>query len=344
MSGLGPSGPEPSGLELSGLTVRFGSGQRAFRAVDGADLQVPAGQVVGLVGESGSGKSTLAKAAVGLVPLSAGRVLLNGENLAARGRAARARRRSIQLVFQDPYASLDPRMRVGESIGEAIRPGHDDVSQAGREGRDRRAARAAEVTRLLELVSLDPACAGVLPRALSGGQRQRVALARALAARPSVLIADEITSALDVSVQGAVLNLVRDLQLRLGLGMLFISHNLAVVRYVADVIAVMYCGRLVEVASAADVVQRPQHPYTQELLASVPSLHRADTTGTGPPGDAEPADPHHPPAGCRFHPRCPIGPHHRTDRELCRQSDPGADAPARPHRAACFFAGSLAPA
>ncbi|MBO0786271.1 MAG: ABC transporter ATP-binding protein, partial [Actinobacteria bacterium] len=257
--------------------------------------------------------------------------------------AARARRRSIQLVFQDPYASLDPRMRVGESIGEAMRPGRDDAGQAGRDGRDRR-ARAAEVTRLLELVSLDPACAGVLPRALSGGQRQRVALARALAARPSVLIADEITSALDVSIQGSVLNLVRDLQLRLGLGMLFISHNLAVVRYVADVIAVMYCGRLVEVAAAADLIQRPQHPYTQELLASVPSLHRPDASDTGPPGDAEPADPHHPPPGCRFHPRCPIGPHRRAGRELCRQSDPGADAASRPHRAACFFAGTLAPA
>ena len=332
---------ELSGLELSGLTVRFGSGRQAFCAVDGVDLQVPAGQVVGLVGESGSGKSTLAKAAVGLIRPSAGRVLLGGEDVAGvRGRAARARRRSIQLVFQEPYASLNPRMRVGASIAEAIRA--SDTGQPGPAGpgqRTRRGTHAAEVTWMLELVSLDPACARELPRALSGGQRQRVALARALAARPSVLIADEITSALDVSVQGAVLNLVRDLQQRLGLAMLFISHNLAVVRYVADVIAVMYCGQLVEVAPVADLVQRPQHPYTRELLASVPSLHAA---AGGPSADAEPADPHHPPPGCRFHPRCPVGPQYRTGRDQCRQSDPGPGAPDRLHRAACFFPGDSA--
>jgi peptide/nickel transport system ATP-binding protein len=336
-----------SGLELSGLTVRFGSGSRAFCAVNGVDLQIRPGQVVGLVGESGSGKSTLARAAVGLIRPSAGRVLLDGQDVAAgRSRAARARRRSIQMVFQEPYASLDPRMRVGESVAEAIRArdgsGAGDARHTGCTGHTSgdqltgRAARAAEVTRLLELVSLDPACARDLPRALSGGQRQRVALARALAARPSVLIADEITSALDVSVQGAVLNLVRDLQQRLGLAMLFISHNLAVVRYVADVIAVMYCGQLVEVAPAADLVQRPQHPYTAELLASVPSLHAAAPSGSD---DTEPADPHHPPAGCRFHPRCPVGPRHRDGRDVCLQSDPAAGAQSRPHRAACFFAG-----
>jgi peptide/nickel transport system ATP-binding protein len=331
-----------SGLELSGLTVSFGTGRRAFCAVDRVDLQIRPGQVVGLVGESGSGKSTLARASVGLIRPSAGRVLLDDQDVAAgRSRAARARRRSIQMVFQEPYASLDPRMRVGESVAEAIRA-RDGAGDAGHTGRadgdqlSRRAARAAEVTRLLELVSLDPACARELPRALSGGQRQRVALARALAARPSVLIADEITSALDVSVQGAVLNLVRDLQQRLGLAMLFISHNLAVVRYVADVIAVMYCGQLVEVAPAANLVQRPQHPYTAELLASVPSLHRAAPGGSD---DTEPADPHHPPSGCRFHPRCPVGPRHRDGRDLCRKSDPAADAQSRPHRAACFFAG-----
>lgn len=342
-----------NGLEVCDLTVRFGAGRQAFCAVDGVDLEVPSGQIVGLVGESGSGKSTLAKAAVGLVRLSGGRVLLDGADVGrVRGRAARARRRSIQLVFQEPYSSLDPRMRVGESIAEAIRTSDGagdagqpagatsgDAVQPGGNGRDqptRRAARSAEVTRLLELVSLDPACARELPRALSGGQRQRVALARALAARPSVLIADEITSALDVSVQGAVLNLVRDLQQRLGLAMLFISHNLAVVRYAADVIAVMYCGKLVEVAPTADLVQRPQHPYTRELLASVPSLHG---TAAGSGDGAEPADPHHPPPGCRFHPRCPVGPQHLPGRDECRLSDPAVGAPERPHRAACFFAG-----
>ncbi|MGH3276937.1 MAG: ABC transporter ATP-binding protein [Streptosporangiaceae bacterium] len=355
-------------LELSGLTVRYGTGRQAFRAVDGIDLQLPPGQVVGLVGESGSGKSTLAKAAVGLAPVSVGQVLLDGEDLAvSRGRAARARRRTVQMVFQDPYSSLDPRMRIGETIAEAIRARDAEqadgtrrgvwASRGGRTGRGARVGRggrAAEVTRLLDMVSLDPSCAGLLPRALSGGQRQRVALARALAARPSVLIADEITSALDVSVQGSVLNLVRDLQRQLGIAMLFISHNLAVVRYVADTVAVMYCGRIVEVLAAADLAERARHPYTRELLASVPSLHPAHSAalsggpaGAGPagaepagaePADPEPADPHHPPSGCRFHPRCPVGPARLPDRELCRHGDPSEEAAARPHRAACFFA------
>lgn len=235
-------------LRFEDVHVRFGQ----TVAVDGVSLTVPAGQVVGLVGESGSGKSTLARAAVGLAPY-AGRILLGGEPVPTRGR-----RRPLQMVFQDPYSSLDPRMSIGESIAEAMPRG---TSRA--EGR-------AEVARLLELVHLDPTRANARPSELSGGQRQRVALARALAGQPQVVIADEITSALDVSIQGAVLNLVRELQAELGLSMLFISHNLAVVRYVATHVAVMRDGRIVEQGPTAQVLAAPEHDYTRELLAAVP--------------------------------------------------------------------------
>ena len=236
-------------LAFEDVTVRFG----AMTAVDAVSLTVPAGQVVGLVGESGSGKSTLARAAVGLAPVHGGRILLGGEPVPTKGR-----NRPLQMVFQDPYSSLDPRMSIGESVAEALPRG---VA---------RGARKAEVARLLELVHIDPTRATARPSELSGGQRQRVALARALAGRPSVVVADEITSALDVSIQGAVLNLVRELQRELGLSMLFISHNLAVVRYVASHVAVMHRGRIVEQGPTAQVLAAPDHDYTRELLAAVP--------------------------------------------------------------------------
>ena len=238
-----------SELVFDEVSVRYGT----TKVLDRVSLTVPDGQVVGLVGESGSGKSTLARAAVGLVPLSGGRILLDGAELPRRGR-----RRPLQLVFQDPYSSLDPRMTIGHSVAEAI------------PHRLTREARAAEITRLLELVHLDPACADSLPSELSGGQRQRVALARALAGQPEVLIADEITSALDVSVQGAVLNLVRETQRELGLSLLFISHNLAVVRYVASHVAVMLQGRVIEQGPVSEVLECPVHDYTRQLLAAVP--------------------------------------------------------------------------
>ena len=241
-----------TGLSFEDVTVRYGD----TLAVDGVSLTVPPGQVVGLVGESGSGKSTLARAAVGLAPLSGGRITLGGEPVPTRGR-----HRPLQMVFQDPYSSLDPRMSIGESIAEAMP-----------RGRSRTAGRT-EVERLLELVHLDPQRAGVRPSELSGGQRQRVALARALAGQPEVVIADEITSALDVSIQGAVLNLVRELQRELGLSILFISHNLAVVRYVATHVAVMHDGRIVEQGPTAQVLADPAHDYTRALLAAVPGTN-----------------------------------------------------------------------
>ncbi|NEA34802.1 ATP-binding cassette domain-containing protein [Streptomyces sp. SID13031] len=242
-----------SELRFDDVSVRFGTGSRAMTAVDGVSLVVPSGQVVGLVGESGSGKSTLARAAVGLNPPSSGQILLDGVPLVHRA----GQRRPLQMVFQDPYSSLDPRMTVGDSIGEAV-PRADKKN------------RRSEVNRLLELVGLDAKQAAAYPGALSGGQRQRVAIARALAGQPDVIIADEITSALDVSIQGTVLNLVRSLQRELRLSMLFISHNLAVVRYVSDLIAVMYLGRIVEFGPAHEVLGNPQHDYTRELLAAVP--------------------------------------------------------------------------
>ncbi|MFJ2585281.1 ABC transporter ATP-binding protein [Streptomyces sp. NPDC087538] len=253
-----------SSLELRGITVRYGR----FTAVDNVDLLVPEGTVTGLVGGSGSGKSTLGKAVVGLAQARSGRVLVDGSDAPRRhGRSP------VQLVFQNPYASLDPRMTVGASVAEALSGG-----AAGRRAprRERPAARDAEVGRHLELVGLDPSRAALTPDALSGGQRQRVALARALAARPAVLIADEITSALDVSVQGAVLNLLRRLQRELGFAMLFISHNLAVVRHLCDQVAVMDGGRLVECGPVERVLAHPEHPTTRELISCVPELALAE--------------------------------------------------------------------
>ncbi|MBE1581794.1 ABC transporter ATP-binding protein [Nonomuraea angiospora] len=223
-------------MRIEGLTVRYGG----FTAVDDVTLEIPDGHVVGLVGESGSGKSSLARAVSGLVPYT--------------GAIEGAPR--IQMVFQDPYASLDPRMTIGETVGEGIE----------------KRRRATEVPRLLGLVQLPAELAGRYPRELSGGQRQRVAIARALGGDPALLVADEITGSLDVSVQGAVLNLVRGLRDELGLSMLFISHNLAVVRYVADTIAVMHHGRIVEHGPAEQVVGEPAHDYTRALLAAVPRL------------------------------------------------------------------------
>jgi peptide/nickel transport system ATP-binding protein len=238
-----------SELRFEDLTVRYGPNI----AVDGVSLVVPSGRIVGLVGESGSGKSTMARAAVGLAPVESGRILLDGEPVPLRGR-----RRPVQMVFQDPFSSLDPRMSIGESVSEPI---PRDV---------RRGDRRAEVARLLDLVHIGSSRADARPSELSGGQRQRVALARALAAQPAVVVADEITSALDVSIQGTVLNLVRELQAELGLTILFISHNLAVVRYVASDVAVMHRGRIVEQGPTAQVLQTPSHDYTRDLLAAVP--------------------------------------------------------------------------
>nr|WP_269327724.1 ATP-binding cassette domain-containing protein [Kineosporia mesophila] len=243
-------------MEFTGLHVRYGHGRRAHLAVNDVHLQVPSGTTVGLVGESGSGKSSVAAAAVGLVP-STGSITLDGAEI------TRQTRRRVQMVFQDPFSALDPRMAVGASIAEATRA-------TGR--RWSSAARRQRVGELMERVHIDPSRAGELPWQFSGGQRQRITIARALAAEPAVLIADEITSALDASVQGVVLNLIRELQAELHLTVLFISHNLAVVRYVSDSLYVMRRGRVVESGATDTVLGAPKDPYTAELLASIPVL------------------------------------------------------------------------
>ncbi|MGW6916124.1 ABC transporter ATP-binding protein [Kitasatospora sp. NPDC054939] len=250
-------------LQVCDLTVRHHGPRGPVAAVDGVSLEVPSGSTLGLVGESGSGKSSLARAIVGLVPVHGGRVLLDGREV--RVRTVRDRRRLgrlVQVVLQDPDTALDPRMTVRRTLAEAATVFH----------RLDRQARADRVTGLLELVGLDPRLADRLPRELSGGQRQRVAVARALAVGPGLLIADEITSALDVSVQAALLNTIRDLQRRLGLTMLFIGHNLPAVCHVSDTVAVMRHGRIVETAATDALLHAPHHPYTRTLLASVPSL------------------------------------------------------------------------
>jgi peptide/nickel transport system ATP-binding protein len=235
-----------SALEFRDVTVAYGS----HVVVDSLSLVVPEGKIVGLVGESGCGKSTLGRAAVGLVPVTSGSITLGGKPI------ENGSRNGLQMVFQDPYASFDPRMSIGRSVAEALPP-RQGLSKAQRQKR---------VEELLEQVAIDPTRHGERPGQLSGGQRQRVGIARALAAEPSVIVADEITSALDASVQGAVLNLVRHLQTQLGIGMLFISHNMAAVRYVSDEIAVMYEGKIVEMGPGDRVVHSPEHAYTKTLL------------------------------------------------------------------------------
>ncbi|MDT0614132.1 ABC transporter ATP-binding protein [Streptomyces lancefieldiae] len=316
------------GLELDEATVRHHGPLGPVTAVDRVTLVVPAGTTVGLVGESGSGKSTLARAVVGLDPLCGGRITVGGREYG--GRRAAARRglgRQVQLVFQDPDTALDPRMTVRQSIAEA----------AGAFVRLDRRDRAQRVAGLLERVGLDAGCADRLPRQLSGGQRQRVALARALAVGPTVLIADEITSSLDVSVRAALLTTLRDLQRRMGFAMLFISHDLAAVRHVSDAVAVMYLGRIVETAATEHLLSGPRHPYTRALLSAVPRLHAGGRPAAEPLPAGEPPDPASPPTGCRFHPRCPVGPGRRPGRDVCVVQDPQEEATGRPHRAACHF-------
>ena len=266
-----------------------------LKAVDGVTFTLPRGQTLGLVGESGSGKSTTGRAIVRLERPTKGRILLDGVDITnLRGGLKRRMTRTAQMVFQDPFASLDPRMTVGEAIAEpmrALRTGHNVK---------------ARVSELLLRCGLEPSAASCFPQVLSGGQRQRVAIARALAPGPKLLIADEPVSALDVSIQAQIVELLLRLQEELGLSMVFISHDLSVVRYVAHRIAVMYLGRLVEVAGTQDLCERPLHPYSKVLLSSVPipdpvierKRKRIVLKGDVP-------SPLNPPSGCPFHPRCP---------------------------------------
>lgn len=256
-----------SSLSLEGVSVCYGRGAHVHVAVEHASFAVEAGDTVGIVGESGSGKSSLARAIVGLIPISTGRILLDGEDIDAWRRPGRAS--PIQLVFQDSLAALDPRMTVGASIAEALLGRGVGKSET-----------ATLVDHHLEQVGLDPARRAHRPRQLSGGQRQRVAIARALAAAPRVIVADEITSALDVSVQAAILNLIVRLQGELRFTLVFISHNLAAVRYLCDSIVVMQKGRVVETGLTESLTSSPRQAYTQALLDAVPRLGvRHETEG-----------------------------------------------------------------
>ena len=283
--------------------VMAGEGKRLLRAVDGVSLAVPKGRTLSLVGESGCGKSTVARLAVGLYRPSAGQVVFDGRDL-AEARAASDQRRRMQMIFQDPYASLNPRWRVRDIIAEPIR--------AFRLLPDR-AAQEARVAELLTQVGLSPLDGHKFPHEFSGGQRQRISIARALSSNPEFLVCDEPTSALDVSVQAQILNLMKELQARMGLTYLFISHNLAVVRQVSDQIGVMYLGRIAELAPAESLFRRPRHPYTRALMEAIPDL---DMTGRARiPVGGEVPSPINPPTGCAFHPRCPLaGPRCKAER------------------------------
>ncbi len=326
--------PDPI-LELKGIKTHFplrGGFLRTrpagtVKAVDGVSLALQRGEVLGLVGESGCGKSTLARTILQLVPATEGAIVLEGRNLtAARSAGLTAARRRLQMVFQDPYASLNPRMTVFAALAEPMLV-HRVCDPADV---------PAEVAGLMERVGLAPRFLRKYPHEFSGGQRQRIAVARALAVRPKVIIADEPVSALDVSVQAQILNLLSQLVREMGLSLIFIAHDLSVVKHVSDRVAVMYLGKIVELGRAADVIDRPRHPYTRALVSAIP---RADP-------DAErarqrivlagdPPSPLHPPAGCAFHPRCTFA------AEQCKAAAPPLTRLADGREAACIRIGEI---
>ncbi len=303
---------KPPILDVRDLRVHFpvrggllGRPKGWVKAVDGISFTIRAGETLGLVGESGCGKTTAGRAILRLIEPTGGKVMLDGADLATFGRGQlRRARRKMQIVFQDPYGSLNPRMRVRDIVEEGLIV----------HGLGTRSERRDRVRDVLSSVGLDSSALDRYPHEFSGGQRQRIGIARALAPAPTFLVCDEPVSALDVSTQAQILNLLTELREKHGLTYLFIAHDLAVVEHVSDRVAVMYLGKIVEEAPAGELYRRPLHPYTQALLSTVPAFG-------GPPGEkirlsGEVGSPLDPPAGCRFHPRCPIA------REVCRSVEP----------------------
>ena len=319
-------------LEVRNLVVRYpvkhsmlGPAKRFLTAVNNVSFQIAPGETLGLVGESGCGKTTLGRAVLRLIEPESGSVWFEGEDITALSHdELRRRRRKFQMVFQDPYGSLNPRMTVEEVVGEAL-----DIHNLGT-GK----ARKERVGELLQSVGLDPSYANRYPHEFSGGQRQRIGIARALAVEPKLIVCDEPVSALDVSIQAQIVNLLKELQQRHGIAYLFIAHDLAVVEHISRRVMVMYLGRVVETAEAQALLAAPAHPYTRALISAVPSLDRETRRQRIIlPGDAP--SPVNPPEGCPFHPRCPAAQAPRCQREL-----PLMREVASAHGAACHLAES----